>query len=271
MDVTENAFLMNCWYVAAWDHELLDGKILARTLLNKPVVLFRGESGKYVALDDRCCHRAAPLSMGRLEGDCIRCMYHGLKFDDSGTCVEIPGQDRIPPTFTVYSYPIEERNHLIWIWMGDPALADPDLIEDFHWRDDPGWQSKGELLPLKANYRLLVENLCDLTHVPFIHPTSLNETMIDRNEQAPVKTTRDGSSVTVERWEFDQPAPSYFRAMAGMKRDDRVDRGAVVGVAQGGEGLLGVVNRRVDSTDHERVRVAAQELEARLEALGVRL
>ena len=74
-------FLNNCWYVAAWDHELIDGKLLARTILEKPVVIYRGESGRIVALDNRCAHRGAKLSNGRREGDCVRCMYHGLKFD----------------------------------------------------------------------------------------------------------------------------------------------------------------------------------------------
>jgi len=60
------AFLRNCWYVAAWDHELIDGQLLARTLLDKPVVLYRGDSGRVVALDNRCCHRGARRSNGRL-------------------------------------------------------------------------------------------------------------------------------------------------------------------------------------------------------------
>src|SRR5574340_520655 len=74
-------FLLNCWYVAAWDHELIDGKLLARTILEKPVGLYRGDSGRVVALDNRCCHRGAKLSNGRREGDDLRCMYHGLKFE----------------------------------------------------------------------------------------------------------------------------------------------------------------------------------------------
>ena len=96
MSTLTDSFLMNCWYVAAWDHELIDGKLLARTLLEQPVLLYKGDSGKVVALDNRCCHRGAPLSKGRLEGDCVRCMYHGLKFDPSGKCVQIPGQDSDP-------------------------------------------------------------------------------------------------------------------------------------------------------------------------------
>jgi vanillate O-demethylase monooxygenase subunit len=90
-------FLQNCWYVAAWDHELIDRTLLARTILEKPVLVYRGDSGRVVALDNRCCHRGAKLSNGRMEGDDIRCMYHGLKFDPSGKCIQIPGQDNIPP------------------------------------------------------------------------------------------------------------------------------------------------------------------------------
>src|SRR5829696_6227038 len=70
----DGIFLRNSWYVAAWNHELIDGRKLARTLLERPVVIYRGASGRVIALDDRCCHRAAPLSMGRIEGDDIRCM-----------------------------------------------------------------------------------------------------------------------------------------------------------------------------------------------------
>src|SRR5436305_1671389 len=87
-------FLKNCWYVACWDHELIDGKLLARTLLEEPVLLYKAETGRVVALKDRCCHRGAPLSLGRREGECVRCMYHGLKFDPSGKCIQIPGQEK---------------------------------------------------------------------------------------------------------------------------------------------------------------------------------
>ena len=122
----DGIFLKNSWYVAAWDHELIDGRKLARTILEKPLVIYRGASGKVVALDDRCCHRAAPLSMGRIEGDDIRCMYHGMKFDPGGKCIQIPGQDTIPPKLGVRSYPAVERYNLIWIWPGDADKADPD-------------------------------------------------------------------------------------------------------------------------------------------------
>src|SRR5438132_288960 len=116
-------FLKNCWYVAAWDYELIDGKMLARTLLGENVLLYRGDSGEVIALNNRCPHRGALLSQGRREGDSVRCMYHGIKYDHTGKCVQIPGQDMIPPKLRVRKYPIVESGHIIWIWMGGPAQS----------------------------------------------------------------------------------------------------------------------------------------------------
>ena len=118
-------FIKNCWYVAAWDVEVPEDKMLARTLLAEPILFYRTTAGRVVALEDRCCHRAAPLHLGRKEGDDVRCMYHGLKFAPNGACVEIPGQATIPTKTCVRSYPVVERNRLVWIWMGEPSKADP--------------------------------------------------------------------------------------------------------------------------------------------------
>src|SRR2546423_7561339 len=120
-------FLRNSWYVAARSAEVAR-KPLARILLNEPVALYRKEDGTPVALEDRCCHRQLPLSMGKLEGDDLRCGYHGLKFAPSGQCIEIPGQASIPPQARVRAYPLVERYRWLWIWMGAPERADPKLI-----------------------------------------------------------------------------------------------------------------------------------------------
>ena len=216
-------FLRNCWYVAAWDHEVLRMRMLRRVLLNEPVVLYRKTDGKPVALQDRCCHRHAPLSKGTLKGDRIECGYHGFTYDDTGKCVRIPGQDTVPDDARVKCYPVVERDHWIWIWMGDPDLADDGLIEDFHWMNDSQWRSKGELLRLAGNYLLLVENLCDLSHLPFVHPSSLGGSFVPKNE-IPVKAARQGLSVRVERTALDTTPPPYFRAVAGLDRDLPVDR-----------------------------------------------
>jgi len=216
-------FLRNCWYVAAWSEEVRRLALMRRILLGEPVVLYRRTDGRAVALEDRCCHRHAPLSTGRLKGDNLECGYHGFTYDPSGACVRIPTQENIPPNARVKSYPVVEKHSLIWIWMGDPAAADPDLIEDFHWLDDPAWRHRGERLQLQGNYLLLVENLCDLTHLPFVHAASLASTAIAPKE-GPAEVRREGHSVIVERWTENVPVTSYFRNLGGFPRDAMVDR-----------------------------------------------
>jgi len=216
-------FLRNYWYVAAWDREVVRKKLMRRTLLGEPVVLFRREDGTPAALEDRCCHRHAPLSAGKLLGDNIECPYHGFTYDPTGQCIRIPGQSAIPPAARVRSYPVVARNRWIWIWMGDPALADPSKIEDFHWLDDPAWAADGELLHLEGNYVLLVENLLDLSHLTFIHPTTLGT---DAIAETPMKHERNGSRVKVTRWIMDRPPPPFFQRAGGLV--DNIDRWQII-------------------------------------------
>ena len=218
-------FIRNAWYVAAWDHEVGRQELLRRTLLDEPVVLFRQLDGTPVALEDRCCHRHAPLSKGVLEGDDIQCPYHGLVFNPAGECVRVPGQASIPPDARVRSFPVVERYHWIWIWMGDPALADPDAIEDFHWIDDPDYRARGELLHLEGNYVLLVENLLDLSHLTFIHPTTLGTEAI---ADTPMKSEREGNLVRVTRWIMDNVPPAFFQRAGGFAPDQRIDRWQII-------------------------------------------
>ena len=170
-------FVNNAWYIAAQSDELGQtpsaNTLLARTLLEQPVVLYRREDGTPVALEDRCCHRRAPLSKGRVEGDQLRCGYHGLLFEPGGRCVWAPGTDRVPAAARVRAYPALEKHRWIWVWMGDAAKADPALIPDLHYNDSPGWTSAFDCLPVKADYFLLVENLMDLSHVAFTHLNSI--------------------------------------------------------------------------------------------------
>ena len=226
MNDANPVFLRNCWYVAAWDYELLDGRKLARTILERPIVLFRGESGRYIALDDRCCHRGAPLSMGRIEGDCIRCMYHGMKYDPSGTCIQIPGQDRIPESLRVHSYPVQERGRLIWIWMGDPALADTDLIVDYPPLHDPAWRGLPAYLHYNANWLLIVDNLSDFAHLAFVHTNTLGGSEEYAYKSKPVAIERLENGFRVERWHRDSLPPPYHRKVIpasehGMNVDRR--------------------------------------------------
>ncbi len=81
-------FLRNYWYVAAWDHEV-GREPLGRTFLGDPVVMFRKLDGTPVAFEDRCCHRRAPLSLGRVVEDTLQCGYHGLVYDATGQVIAV--------------------------------------------------------------------------------------------------------------------------------------------------------------------------------------
>ena len=174
-------------------------------------------------MEDRCCHRFAPLSKGRIEGDCIRCMYHGLKFDSDGKCIQIPGQERIPPTLKVKSYPVEERGRLIWIWMGDPALADPELIVDYPPLSDPAWRGEPAYLHYDANWLLIVDNLADFAHLAFVHTNTLGGSEEYAYKTKPVAVEKLDDGFRVERWHMDSEAPPFHKKVIPDK-DARVDR-----------------------------------------------
>ena len=165
-------FIRRCWYVAAWGHELGDNTLISRTIINEPVVLYRAHDGEVVALEDRCCHRFAPLSAGRLEGDDVRCMYHGLKYNRTGACIEVPGQSLVPPKARVRSFPTKEKHGWIWVWMGEPALASEALIPPAVGPEDPKWTLRVGYMDYDANYLLINDNLTDFTHLSYVHPKS---------------------------------------------------------------------------------------------------
>jgi vanillate O-demethylase monooxygenase subunit len=210
-------FLRNCWYVAAWDHELIDGRLISRTLLGENLLLFRGDGGKATILDNRCPHRGALLSNGRLEGDAVRCMYHGLKFDGTGRCVQIPGQDLIPPKMRVRSYPVVERDHLVWFWPGDPAKADPSQIVDFPYLADPGWKGIPAYLHYDANYMLIVDNLSDLAHLAWVHKNTLGGSEEYAFVTKPVNIERLERGFRLERWHMGSDAPPFHRKVIADK------------------------------------------------------
>ncbi len=202
-------FIRNCWYVVAWDTEIPADGFLARTVISVPLALWRDEDGRVIAFEDRCCHRGAPLSMGKREGNGVRCSYHGLKFDTSGTCIEIPSQALVPPHFRVRSYTVVQRHRWVWVWMGDPALADEALISDTHYLDDPAWASAGGKIHYDVNYLLLCDNLLDFTHLPYLHPTTLGGSP----DYAAVRPTveRLERGVRTTKWVFDTQPPEYSK------------------------------------------------------------
>lgn len=222
-------FVLNAWYVCAWPDEITSDAILARTICGQPVIFFRDGDGKVAALEDRCCHREMPLSLGWLEGETVRCGYHGLRFNAAGKCVEIPGQSNIPPRATVRSYPVEEQYGAVWLWPGDPEAADPALIpEMFAPMDHPDWSFSGGTTFVACNYQLISDNLLDLTHENYIHRTSLgNEAVVEH----PITTKGGDDWITVQRLiPAHDPAPFWKAALKDGKglEDVLCDRWQVI-------------------------------------------
>lgn len=218
----ERSFPLNAWYVAAWDVEV-GRTLLARKICGSPMVIYRKQSGDAAALADACWHRLLPLSKGELRGDNVICGYHGLEYDDSGRCVYMPSQETINPSACVKSYPIIERHRFVWVWPGDPALADPALVPDLHWNDDPEWASDGKMIPVSCNYRLVLDNLMDLTHEAYVHGSSIGNAAV---AEAPFTVTHSKSTATVTRWMSGIEPPPFWRAQLGKPGD--VDRWQII-------------------------------------------
>ena len=210
-------WIRDAWYVAAWSHELTAGKLHARPVIDQPVVFYRLRDGTVAALEDRCCHRFAPLSMGRLEGDDLRCMYHGLKFAADGRCIEIPGQKLIPQSACVRRYPVEQQGGWTWIWMGDPAKADRKAIPASLALDDADYRLMAGHIDYAAHYLLIDDNLLDLSHLSFAHEKTLGLDMPQWAEQRPRMTALE-RGLRMERWHTDHPPRGFMK-----KLGERVD------------------------------------------------
>ena len=212
-------FLRNAWYVAAWDHEV-GRALLPRTILSQNIVFFRTEDGAVAALEDRCCHRHAPLSVGKLVGSELQCGYHGLVYDRTGQCVRVPSQSMVPPGARVRAYPAVERHRWIWIWMGDPGAADAALIPDMHWHDDPAWRlAAGDYFRVKCHYQALIDIQLDQTHAKYVHPTSLAN---DGAIVAPALAKREGGRLLGGRVMANSD-PQPFMRRAANYQPERAD------------------------------------------------
>jgi phenylpropionate dioxygenase-like ring-hydroxylating dioxygenase large terminal subunit len=214
-------FLRNTWYVAAWSQDVRAGAIFSRKILGESVVLFREPNGAVSALADYCPHRFAPLHLGSLRPDGrLRCGYHGLEFDGTGTCVHNPhGNGVIPPSARVPSYPVAERHGIVWIWTGKRA-ADPTLIPDFSILDDAGDRlGRHDHIIFDANIDFVTTNLLDLSHVSFLHDGILgNEETI----AADIDVQQKGLTLFVTREQHDVPIPQLYRLThkPGVERGD---------------------------------------------------
>jgi phenylpropionate dioxygenase-like ring-hydroxylating dioxygenase large terminal subunit len=215
-----SAWLRDCWYVIAWSHEIPaanNDQLFTRRVLDEPILVYRTQTSELVALQDRCCHRHAPLSIGKREGDAVRCGYHGLKFDATGRCVEMPGIAIAPEKACVPTYPVVEHNNWIFVWMGRPEKADKALLPNNFSCADPAWKHKPGYLHYDTPYLLICDNLLDFSHLSYVHEKTLGGSTVIAQSR-PVIEKVDGPSaewpqtgIRVTRHVPNVPAPPFYQ------------------------------------------------------------
>lgn len=240
-------FPKNTWYVACTPDEI-DGKPLGRTICGENIVFFRGEKDVVAAVEDFCPHRGTPLSLGFVRDGLLVCGYHGLVMGCDGKCESMPGQ-RVKGFPSIRAFPVEERHGFIWVWTGDADKADKDLIPALHWANNPEWAYGGGMYHINCDFRLMIDNLMDLTHETYVHASSIGQPEIE--EAAPKTYKGEGDEVITERQMYDIPAPPFWQTALegnGLPKDQPVDRWQVcrfsppsqvhidVGVALAGHG-----------------------------------
>jgi nitrite reductase/ring-hydroxylating ferredoxin subunit len=166
--------LPNGWFAVGYSDELEPGRVLERSYFGQPLAIFRSEEGPTRVLDAYCPHLGANLARGgKVEGDSLRCPFHGWRFAGSdGTCVEIPYAQRIPPKARIGAWPVVERNGAIWVWRhaeGKPPSWDvpeiPELSSD-EWTAPDRYRWK-----IRSRNQEMGENAADRAHFRYVHGT----------------------------------------------------------------------------------------------------
>jgi len=206
-------FVLNAWYVAAWSAEVT-AEPVRRVICEQPLVLYRTPAGDTVALTDRCAHRGYPLSAGRTVGDSIECGYHGFAYGPDGACTRVPAQPAVPGRARVRPYPVVEKDGWIWVWPGDPALAEEKPVPDTHWMNDPGWATVTHTMLFECRHDLIHDNLLDLTHESFLHRTTVGDDYIYEHG---ITVEVDGTVVTVDRLMPGVEAPPLYARTMGTE------------------------------------------------------
>lgn len=209
-------FYKNTWYAACTTDEIENGP-LGRRICGQSLVFFKTMNGEIAALEDFCPHRGAPLSLGTVKENQIVCGYHGMRITAAGMCAGMSGQKVEHFKKGIRSYPAMQKHGYVWVWPGDKDLANSDLIPDLHWARSEIWAFGGGMFNIRCDYRLLIDNLMDLTHETYVHSSSIGQPEI---EEAAPDTARDGNSATVSRLMENISAPPFWQeALKGNNVD----------------------------------------------------
>lgn len=212
--------IRNCWYVAGLLEEF-GRELKERYLLGDSVLMYRTSDGTPVVMQNRCAHRSFPLSHGRLEGDEVVCMYHGLRYDARGECTGAPMIKRAAAHAKLRRYPTVVKGPLVWAWLGDATKADEASIPDTNWLADSRWARRGGYVYVKANYVGLQENLLDLTHFSYLHAGNVGTPeWVD----CPFEVTVEGDAVHAVRRLENAAPPAIYSGPMGLTHRERVNR-----------------------------------------------
>jgi vanillate O-demethylase monooxygenase subunit len=214
--VTGDNFPLNCWYVAAGSDEV-DNSLQGRQILGRALLLFRRSDGGVAALDDRCAHRAAPLSQGALVDDQVVCPYHGFTYDAWGVCVRVPSQTNVPYGATVRSYPVVEACGFVWVWLGEPARSAGVEPPDLPPLRNPGLTVQGGVAEIAANYMLLHDNALDRTHFPYVHPHRIHRGYVEDPPPLQIEVTE--TTVSYSRTFAPAPLTDWQQEATGLPAD----------------------------------------------------
>lgn len=211
---------MNCWWVAAFCGEV-GRELLGRFLLDTPVLLYRREDGRPVAIENRCPHRGAPLSLGCLKGDEVQCGYHGFRFDATGACTFVPSMKKPLGAAKIRAFPLIEQPPYLWIYLGDPdAIQDVPPPPPIDFTTDPAFVFRRGYMSIKANYMLLKENVLDLTHFGYVHAKSFKIT----DWTDPPSFTTEGDTTSYRQQFNRSPLPAPYAEPLGLPVGTPYDR-----------------------------------------------
>lgn len=187
--------LRHCWQPVARVEDLEDGPQRA-VLLEEPLAVFLTENGEAAVVADRCAHRGAPLSMGKVCGSSIQCPYHGWEWAADGSCTRIPSladQRQIPPLARIPSYPVRVQWGLVWTTLEEPLTDVPDVP----WFDEDTWTwGHGTPFELPVAFGLMIENFRDVSHFAFVHQKTLG---YQPAVVEPLNPEKNGLEVTLRR------------------------------------------------------------------------
>lgn len=201
----DRSYPLQQWYAAATSDEVGADNLFHRKIMGTSVVLYRDTQGKVIALHDRCPHRFAPLSLGKKEGDDLVCPYHGLKFNSGGFCVHNPhGKGALPNKQVVRNFPVEEKHGFLWIWMAEEE-ADYGKLPSYDPIDEgPATALAHTYMKLPVNYRMILDNVMDLSHVDHVH----GEIISTRGQLSPLIPVVEEEGETISAsWDYEQTPP----------------------------------------------------------------